>query len=187
MEFRIREAAPADSRAIARVHVDSWRSTYKGIISEEYLARLSYGDRETMWSRAIGTSGNIVLLAEDDHPTESGESIIGFISGGPNRSLTKDMDYAGELRAIYIIEQHRGKGIGKELVRVLVGKFLEHTIDSFLVWVLSKNPYRSFYEMLGGQFVRSQQISIGGTDYEEVAYGWKDANALLKMLGKSPF
>ena len=85
--------------------------------------------------------------------------------------------------AIYILEEHRGKGIGKELFRLLVRKFVEQEVDSLLVWFLSKNPYRSFYEMFGGQFVRSQQISIGGTDYEEIAFGWKDANALLEILG----
>jgi hypothetical protein len=33
----IREAELYDAAAIAIVHVDSWRSTYRGIIPEDYL------------------------------------------------------------------------------------------------------------------------------------------------------
>ena len=42
----IREASPTDAAAIARVHVDSWRTTYAGIVPADYLANLSYTRRE---------------------------------------------------------------------------------------------------------------------------------------------
>jgi hypothetical protein len=38
----IREAVPADAGAVARVHVDSWRTTYRGIIADSILSDLSY-------------------------------------------------------------------------------------------------------------------------------------------------
>jgi hypothetical protein len=38
----IREAELSDAAAIARVHVDTWRSTYRGVIANDYLERLSY-------------------------------------------------------------------------------------------------------------------------------------------------
>lgn len=38
----IRQATAKDGRAIAEVHVDAWRSTYKGIVSDEFLENLSY-------------------------------------------------------------------------------------------------------------------------------------------------
>jgi hypothetical protein len=34
----IRRAVREDARAIARVHVDSWRTTYRGIVPEEHIA-----------------------------------------------------------------------------------------------------------------------------------------------------
>ena len=40
--MRIRAAKPADAGSLARVHVDSWRSTYTGILPDEFLAGLSY-------------------------------------------------------------------------------------------------------------------------------------------------
>lgn len=37
----LREARLDDASAIARVHVDTWLSTYRGIVPEEYLSKLS--------------------------------------------------------------------------------------------------------------------------------------------------
>jgi hypothetical protein len=51
-----------------------------------------------------------------------------------------------------------------------------------LVWVLAKNPYRKFYDKLGGKYIRSKEIEIGGTTYEEVAYGWKDLRAITDQM-----
>jgi hypothetical protein len=45
MSLVIREAAPADAPGIARVHVDTWRTTYQGIVPDQFLARLSYEAR----------------------------------------------------------------------------------------------------------------------------------------------
>lgn len=41
-----RKAALEDAPGIANVHVDSWRSTYKGIVPDTYLASLSYENQE---------------------------------------------------------------------------------------------------------------------------------------------
>ncbi|MEA1854613.1 MULTISPECIES: hypothetical protein [Cytobacillus] len=47
--FTIRKAVIEDAMGIAKVHVDSWRSTYATIFPQEYLNRLSYEKRETLW------------------------------------------------------------------------------------------------------------------------------------------
>jgi len=38
----IREATHNDIPALAKVHVDTWRTAYRGIMPDEYLANLSY-------------------------------------------------------------------------------------------------------------------------------------------------
>jgi ribosomal protein S18 acetylase RimI-like enzyme len=119
LNFGIRQALLSDSTSIARVHVDSWRTAYGGIIDKDYLASLSYADRETMWSRAIANPTNYVLVAESVRTATLAKEIVGFASGGANRS--KDTGYTGELFAIYILEECRGQGIGKMLVRSRIG------------------------------------------------------------------
>ena len=51
--MRIRDTDTTDASAIARVHVDTWRTTYAGIVPAEFLAGLSYADREQMWQQAL--------------------------------------------------------------------------------------------------------------------------------------
>ena len=42
----IREATISDAWSIAKVTVDAWHTTYKGIVSDEYLNELSYYKQE---------------------------------------------------------------------------------------------------------------------------------------------
>lgn len=76
----VREASLADVPMIARVHVDTWRTAYRGIIPENYLASLSYEKREIGWVQILSSaaqSSQFVYVAADD----SGQ-IVGFASGG---------------------------------------------------------------------------------------------------------
>jgi hypothetical protein len=93
----IREAEITDAAAIARVHVDSWRTTYVGIVPTDHLAGLSYEQREQEWHRtlSIPTGLEFVYVAED-----TAGNVIGFAWGGPERS--GHPVYKGELFAIYL-------------------------------------------------------------------------------------
>ncbi len=78
----IREAMISDAEDIAKVHVDCWRTTYKDIMPDEVLERLSYEQRIELWNANLSTEdGHLVYVAEN----EKGE-IIGFVSGGPEKS-----------------------------------------------------------------------------------------------------
>lgn len=149
LSILIRKASFSDAGWIAKVHVDAWRTTYNGVVPDAYLASLSYGEREQRWRSRIENERNLVLVAED----EIAKQIVGFVSGGEVRS--NDPEYDGELYAIYLLEGYRGKGLGRKLVLYLVKKLREGRYNSMLVWVLAQNPYRRFYEKLGGKYVRS--------------------------------
>lgn len=40
--MKIRKAVLTDAKGIAKVHVDSWRTTYKNIIPDEFLKKFTY-------------------------------------------------------------------------------------------------------------------------------------------------
>jgi hypothetical protein len=44
--MKIRKATPNDARNIAKVQVNSWRTTYKNIVPDEFLENMGYKDRE---------------------------------------------------------------------------------------------------------------------------------------------
>ncbi len=162
----IRSATLMDAPAIARVHVASWRSTYHGVLPDEFLDSLSEANYEERWKRVIAPTSK-VYVAEDD-----GGDPVGFASGGRERAGEKG--YEGELYAIYVVDAAQRRGFGRELVRAMVGGLRELGLADMLVWVLRDNPpARDFYERLGGVYVRSQPITIGSVTLEEVSYGWR--------------
>jgi L-amino acid N-acyltransferase YncA len=174
----IRMAQLADAVAIATVHVDSWRTTYAGILPDDYLANLSYERRERLWRDTLSTpSGTeFVYVAED-----AGRNVIGFAAGGAERS--GDAIYTGELYAIYLLDRHQRQGIGRRLTVAVVNRLLHKGFSSMLVWVFAANPSRAFYEALGGQQVYEKSLTIGGVQLVEVAYGWRDIRGLATQMG----
>lgn len=170
----IRMATVADVAAIARVHVESWRTTYKGIVPADFLASLTYAQREPLWREVLSkpAGASLVYVAEDARG-----DIVGFASGGRERS--RDPVYSGELYAIYLLERWQRQGLGRQLTVTLVGQLVQAGLTSLLVWVLAENRSRRFYEALGGQQVRQQPVTIGGAELTEVAYGWLDARTII--------
>ena len=80
--FVLRPALPRDADDIARVHVETWQSTYAGLVPSGYLARMSVARSSPQWLRAAAKAekGNDLMVAEVDH------QVVGFVSFGPTRT-----------------------------------------------------------------------------------------------------
>lgn len=170
----IRRATLDDAMGISRVHVHSWRETYRGIVSDDVLTNLSVERRLMQWQASLSDPQDPyhdVFVGERD------QEIVGFANYG--RGLEKDPDYPGELFAIYILQSAQREGLGRALVTSVARDLLEHGIASMLVWVLEQNPARGFYEHLSGVYLRAKPIEIGSAALTEVAYGWRDIRKLV--------
>jgi ribosomal protein S18 acetylase RimI-like enzyme len=171
----IRAAGIDDAAAISRVHVASWRSTYRGLLSDDFLASLSESAYADRWRRFISERSNRIYVVEDVGHVDGG--VVGFASGGRERA--GETGYTGELYAIYVTDSFQRRGYGRELVRAVVAGLREMELDDMLIWVLRDNqPARNFYERLGGIYVRAQPITIGSVTLEEVSYGWRRLDAV---------
>ena len=170
--MRIRPATQADIPAIARIHVDSWRATYRGIVPDAVLDELSYSEHEERWQLRVQEGADaITLVAEGDDG-----AILGFVIGGKER--TGDPIYDAELYAIYLDPTRLRHGMGTQLTRGLARALHARGFHSLLVWVLAANPARHFYVALGAQYVREATITIGGVELPEYAYGWPTLDTL---------
>lgn len=171
--MEVRMAKPGDEYAIAEVHVESWKTTYQGIVDENYLQTLSKSSRAEMWKGAIARgfrdSCLFVALIEG--------KIVGYASGGPER--TKKYGIDTELYAIYLLKEIQGRGIGKKLIQEVARFLKEKDHSSMLVWVLTENPCKHFYLSFSPEKLDTEQIKIGENSYEETAYVWKDLQKLL--------
>lgn len=176
----IRDATGADAAAIARVHVDSWRTTYRGLMPDAVLDGLSYAGRERQWvwaTSAAAEGRGCVVVADEG---EAG--IVGFASGGACRD---DLGYGAEVPAIYLLEAWQGRGLGKGLMLAAADRLAARGYDSLLVWVLETNELgRRFYAALGGAVVGAKEEELFGATLREVAYGWPDLAALRARAGR---
>lgn len=175
----IRPAAESDIPGIARVHVDAWRETYRGIVPDDYLAGLSYEKREQNWQRVLSSKGDRAdFVAEDP-----GHGIVGFASatGDPELKGTQP----AELRAIYVLQSHKRMGIGGRLVSAVAEKLGELGYRPMVVWVLKDNPSCGFYEALGGKLLGSKGIDIGSANLVELQYGWDDLTKLISGANRA--
>ena len=59
-------------------------------------------------------------------------------------------------------------------------------LASMAVWVLALNPFRRFYEALGGEPISEQTIERGGQSFLEVAYGWSDVSSFMESAWREP-
>ena len=169
----IREASHSDANGIAKVHVDCWRSTYDGIVPADFLADLSYHESEKFWHEVLTDSDmpGFVYIAVND----AGQ-IVGYIAGGPEREGNRL--YEGEFYSIYILKEFQGQGIGRSLIAAASEKLLQSGLKSVMLWTFAVNPYREFFEALGGEVVSEETIEIGGSRLVQVAYGWSDVSDL---------
>ena len=162
----VRPAQVADAAAIARVHVATWRTAYRGLLGDDFLDSLDEATYEERWSRILAEGSSRVYVAS------GGADVVGFASGGRERA--GEDGYSGELYAIYVLRESQGRGHGRRLVEAVVGGLRELGLEDMIVWVLRDNTSaRGFYERLGGVYVRTQPITIGSALLHEVSYGWR--------------
>jgi ribosomal protein S18 acetylase RimI-like enzyme len=167
----IRPAELADAPAIARAHVDAWRTTYRGLLPDDFLASLSEDHYRERWQRVIADGSSRVYLAEADG------AVVGFASGGRERA--GEPGFSGELYALYVVAGSQRRGHGRELVRAVAGALAGMRLPDMLVWALGANTAaREFYERLGGKYVRAQPVTFGSATLEEVSYGWRTLESI---------
>ena len=125
----IREAAPRDAASIARVHVESWRNSYAGIIPDKVLLRLTVAEHEARWWRhALYRSRNHFVYVVD-HPDDG---VVGFGSGGGIRD--RGLPFKGEVYTLYLLDDYHGKGIGKRLFQALAQRLVVEFGPTLIVW-----------------------------------------------------
>ena len=174
---RIRSANKDDIQAIANVYVETWRSTYAGILPDKVLIEMSTERQMVMWARAIrhaaGSSEEKILVLVDEQ-----EGVVGMSSCGFNRD--RDSSYGGEVYTLYVHPNHQNQGHGKKLLAGLFEIMIAQGYSAAIIWVLSLNPSRFFYEVMGGKRVSEREEKIWGTVLNEVGYGWKNIESALK-------
>lgn len=156
----IRYYEEKDIEQVAKIITDDWKIAYRGIIDDEYLDSLNYKDREERIRSKYQKQKSIVYVEEG--------VVKGYSRFGINRDEEKNL---GELYALYIKPDERGKGIGGKLLKETGRILKKRGYKEMILWCLEENKNgRSFYEKMGGKLYNKRNIEIGNKEYGEVCY-----------------
>jgi ribosomal protein S18 acetylase RimI-like enzyme len=174
--LKIVKASLNHAPEIARLQVDGWQSAFKGIVPQNYLDNMSYEERSERMNNLLSkdSPGFNALVAIED----SG-AVVGFSCSGPSRTLVEGFN--GELWAIYVNQNRQGQGIGQSLVVKTARSLQGDGLNSMIIWCLADNPYRRFYQKLGGIVVAEKYDPIGGATLKQIAYGWADLKKFWEL------
>ncbi|MSO72587.1 MAG: GNAT family N-acetyltransferase [Rhodospirillaceae bacterium] len=165
----IRPAELDDAPTIARVHVDTWRSSYGGIIPQAYLDSMTEQNRTFVWVRLLERQGHeLITLVSEDHNGR----VVGFISAGPLRH--RDARFQAEISSLYVARGFQRANHGRRLFMAAANRLAVKGLKGLFVWVLADNPSRDFYARLGGEPVSEATRSFAGKPVKELGYGWAD-------------
>jgi ribosomal protein S18 acetylase RimI-like enzyme len=180
----IRRAASPDAPDLARMHVESWRETYPGLVPAVMLSSLSVDARTAAWSRILSepARATAVFVAELDG------RIVAFGSCGPQRSeALRARRYDGEISTIYVLQAFQRRALGTRLLAAMASRLEASGFRAASLWVLRENaPARRFYERHGGQVIAEREDARPEGTLLEVAYGWVDVADIVRSTARVP-
>ncbi|WP_420368638.1 GNAT family N-acetyltransferase [Curtobacterium sp. L1-20] len=137
---------------MARVHVASWRTTYRGLMPDAVLDDPgSTARREGFWDAALTDeryAANRIAVAE-----HAGE-VVGIAMSGPAVDASPG---TVQLYVLYLLDGHHGSGAGSALLDAVVGLG-----QDAVLWVADPNPRaQAFYRKHGFAFDGVEQVDGG--------------------------
>jgi GNAT superfamily N-acetyltransferase len=148
----IRNANTSDISIIQDLAEKTWWPTYSPILTNEqirYMLDLIYST-EALTRVMEDGSQQFILLSD-----ERGEQA--FAAYGPR----KEEKSVSKLHKIYVLPDNQGKGYGKVLINEIIQRILKENNHALDLNVNRYNPAISFYQKLGFQVIREENIAIG--------------------------
>jgi ribosomal protein S18 acetylase RimI-like enzyme len=169
----IRPATVDDSAGLARVQVDSYRTAYAAIWSQELLDHFTYEEQKHDWQEWHASRPDDLIFVADASGTSQ---VVGYALTRPGP--TDIAPYDSELLALHVHPTRYRQGIGRRLVAAAARQLKRQGCASMMLWTMKENDAHGFYRRLGAQLLDAGKIS--GTGAVEVAYGWPVLENLIQ-------
>jgi ribosomal protein S18 acetylase RimI-like enzyme len=169
-----RAAGADDVQAVALLHADSWRRSYRGMYSDEYLDHQADAERLATWSERFANRGPREFTTVAEHDGE----VVGFV----HTVLDDDPEWGSLLDNLHVRSDVKRGGIGTHLMAESARVVLEHSPGSGLfLFVLEPNiAAQRFYDARGGRCVGGDAEKVpGGAMVVALRYVWPDPARLL--------
>ncbi|WP_255198715.1 GNAT family N-acetyltransferase [Halorarius litoreus] len=154
----IREATRDDIEAIREVARHSWAADPPAVVSRETVT-----DRVDEWyapdrlADDIARPRALVLVADEG-------GVVGFSHAVLSAAT-------GHVLRLYVDPDHRGRGLGGELLTATRDALFDRGAETLQAMVLTENePGNAFYRAFGFEPVGEAETTIGGEPHPETTY-----------------
>ena len=176
--MKYREAKNRDAEQLAIIHANSWRSTYRGLFSDDFLDNGVFENRHSVWNERLNNpSSNQFVLVAEEH-----DEIVGFICVYGN----DDVQYGSLIDNLHIKQSHKSNGIGTELMLKATEWLQSHySKNGVYLWVMEENNLaRAFYEKLGAinAGLIDKPNPVGGGSAMNCRYIWSNPTELANKI-----
>jgi len=168
MDAAIVVAASSDAAAIAALHVESWRSAYRGLYPDEFLDGPILDERLRFWKERMSA------------PNPERRRVIGAMAEGQLVGfacvlLDAEPAWSPLLDNLHVKPSYKGQGIGARLLRASRDWVARAAPGEPLhLWVMEGNlPARRFYDRQGGTVAERSIVDDGpATGQPVLRYVW---------------
>ena len=146
--WTVRPATVDDIEAFEAVRIATWKTCFRGIVSDEFLDGLTLPPHRIQRCRDMieDSEGSAVFVAC------TGDQIIGMgmAEQASDAGLESDV---GDVRALYVHPDWQGRGVGRALLDALTTALRTRGYRATVLWTLRDlTPTRRFYEATGWTF-----------------------------------
>ncbi len=171
--IRFRPGTVDDIPAISDAYIRAVRGSYDGILPNDYLDGLSVEARTKVFSerRAEHEDTYQLLIAEDGDA-----GVVGFIDHAARDA--ENFHHESYIFSFYVVPEFQRRGLGGLLFRACLRQIRSNCYGSVCLDTFEANPYRRFYEQMGGKVIASGEHEHSGKPLPTVVYGWDDLSAV---------
>ena len=186
----VRAATRDDCDAIAALHAASWQSTYRQILSDDYLDHHVTEDRQDLWAARFAKFDQrkhhvtIAMDDADDHDVSAAAShspIAGFVCV----LLDEEPELGALLDNLHVSPERHRQGIGRRLMASAAHWVASMQPDwAMHLWVYEANAKTvAFYRSTGGEQVDHRVIvTPAGNRAAVLRFEWREPAALAQRL-----
>ena len=160
----------ADLPAVSKVHLDSWRRSYAGLLPDAFLEAPVAEEMARRWAK-LPAPHDVALVAEAEG------DILGF-------ALVYATDAEGPLlESLHVRADQQGQGIGLRLVGHVARDLIARGYDRIWLEVISGNgKAREVYARWGGVESWPFKDIIAGQQVTAVKVRWSSLAPLAKLV-----
>lgn len=161
MDCIIEELSIDNAHEYAYVNSRAWLESYKGIVDDEYLEKINTEEgietlTEKLKGYVINNPDKFFLLRVEGKP----EGVLCV-----RKPKYEDYQDCGELGAIYLLNEVKGKGYGKILFEYAKEELKKMGYNKMVNGCIDGNPTNEFYKHMGGKLVKKIPFVI--KDHEQ--------------------